>query len=106
MPLQPEALEILNSVIKTPEDQTAFEAGYELGNNPDSNAFLSGPVVRQLYGGVQVEMNMADQTGTWIESRKLPRSGDRVLVSHPAFVLGAVVAALESHAVTREPSKS
>ena len=94
MPLKQETIDLLNSVIRTEEDQAAFEAGYQMALDPENSARFGGSVDANR-GGVHVQLEMEDQSGTWLADRLLPRNQASVLVEDASFVLGGVVAALE-----------
>jgi hypothetical protein len=94
MPLKQETIDLLNSVIRTEEDQAAFEAGYQLAADPENSARLGGSVDANS-GGVHVQLEVQEQSGTWLADRLLPRNQTSVLVEDAPFVLGGIVAALE-----------
>jgi hypothetical protein len=94
MPLHEYALTLLNNVVRTEEDESAFINGYNLANDPANNASFGGPVDGSYESGVFVTLD--DKSDNyWTAERTLPRAMDRVQVHEPAFVLGAIVAALE-----------
>lgn len=97
----PDKLGVLSSVIQTKEDQEAFDAGYELARNPDYSATFGGHV-GGTRDGVHIQLNIEDQSGTWLDGRLLPRNQDSVLVGDVRFVLGGLVAAIESKLSTGE----
>ena len=88
-------LERLGSMIQSDEDLEAFEAGYELAKDPSNSATFGGRV-DGTRDGVYVQINMEDQSGTWLEGKSMPRNQNSALVGDIPFVLGSLIAALEA----------
>lgn len=94
MGLNEKSLELLSGIVRTEEDLAAFEAGYSLAKDPENNATFVGPVDGRYDNGVAVSLD-DKASNTWTAERRLPRGAEKVMVAEPAFVLGAMVAALE-----------
>jgi hypothetical protein len=102
MGINEETLRLFNAVVQTEEDEEAFEAGRSLGQDALNEATLGG-AVDGSHGGVYVQLDVKESSGTWLEGRRLPRAHTSVLVEDPAFILGTITAALENKIAQSEP---
>ena len=96
MPLNEKTQAILNEVIRSDEDQVAFDAGYNVGSSPDQTVALGGPTRQQWEGGIFASVDESQGPVEWVSDRLFSRGAKNALVDNPAFILGCVVAALEN----------
>lgn len=104
MAVDAEVMDILNQIVRTPEDEVAFNAGLRLSSERRLNGRIGGHVIPRSYGRAHVALDMeaSELKEAWPDGSSRP-DGIGISIDNPAFFVGAAIAAVRYQLAESQP---